>query len=140
MIRFLSVLVVMMLPAQAMALSCVAPAFNADIIAQTDLIFEGKATEIIEQREDKANELSKSALFKFSIDMLWAGDLTEGDVIIERNIYWGDGFQLGESYLVVAQKQENQYVAGICGNTTPLHYAEEKLKILNDVFSKEEGH
>lgn len=136
-------------PSQAMALSCAQPMVNEETVGQTDLIFEGRPIEIIKGKKyvDKDGRLNHSKLgnpmdahitYKFSVEKLWKGDIPDKEVLMVKNGYWGDTFKVNDAYLVFASKKDDQYESPLCGNTTSLYYAGDKIQKLKNLINTEE--
>lgn len=124
----------------AFALSCAQPQVNAAVIGETDVIFEGVVTGekrmVGGEEEDVTVKLDKTASFTFQVTRSWKG-VQKGDVLtIGRNTYWGDGFQMGQPYLVFASRdKDNVLTAELCGPTVPLQYAGAYKQALESYFA-----
>lgn len=139
-VRFALIMSMVLLASpKAHALSCTMPVLNQQAIEGVSLIFEGKV--LSEDGKEvgpafpgtKTSDLSK---FTFSIEKLWKGDVQGAKVQIIRDVYWGDGFTVGSEYLVVATGNDGKFYANLCGNTTPLSMAGDKLEILKIQFKQ----
>jgi len=124
----------------AKALSCADPVLDAAVIETSALIFEGtvieKTGEVNTFIPKKGGSLNDLKGYQFKITKLWKGDISGDTVDIVRNAYWGDGFHIGSSYLVVANKIDGQYLSAICGHTRPIDHAENKIDTLKKHYRK----
>lgn len=124
-----------MLPEKAEALSCAPVQWDREAIDRVSIIFEGTVVS-----EDPITSVHKSVdqnvKFGFSVEKLWKGKMPTGmdKIYVIRNIYWGDGFEMGKSYLVTAMKSEMGYVAALCSFVIPLEDAQDEIEILKDVL------
>lgn len=125
----------------AQALSCAQPKVDSEMISTTDVIFEGVVTGekrmVGGEEEDVTVKLDKTASFTFQVTRSWKG-VQKGDVLtIGRNTYWGDGFQMGQPYLVFASRsaKDNGLTAELCGPTVPLQYAGAYKQALKSYFA-----
>ena len=132
-------------PAAAHALSCAPPRVDAQTVGAATAIFEGVVTG--ERREDAAirpgteEALGKDVTFTFLVSKGWKG-ATEGETLtVRRNIYWGDGFRMGQAYFVFAEGKDKDGVltAGLCGPTTALEYAEPLRGMLQKALAGHDG-
>ncbi len=127
-------------PATAHALSCAPPQYTKQSVDNAAAIFEGV---VVGDRRDDVNvkpgqeaALDKSVSYSFLVSRAWKG-VTDGEtVVVRRNIYWGDGFQMGGTYLVFAERRDADgvLVAGLCGLTGGLEYAGETRKFLAETL------
>ena len=119
------------------AMSCIPPVLNDETIEAADLIFQGKVLEAgPEPDSSDLQGMERAQDFVFSVDKVWKGSVDSDRITISRNVYWGDGFTLDTGYLVVSQMEDGQYHAPLCGNTTHIMSAGDKLEILNMKFGK----
>jgi len=132
-------------PAAAHALSCAPPHADRTAVESAAAIFEGVVTG--DRRADAAIQpgadasVDKNVTFTFLVSKSWKG-VTEGETVtVRRNIYWGDGFQMGKAYLVFAEGRDKDgvLVAGICGLTMPLEYADSTREMLQKVQDGTDG-
>lgn len=132
-------------PASAHALSCAPPRLDSASVASAAAIFEGVVTG--DRREDTSIQpgteaaRDKNVTFTFLVSKSWKG-VTEGETVtVRRNIYWGDGFQMGKAYLVFAETRDDTgvLVAGLCGLTTAVEYAESAREMLQKVQDGTDG-
>lgn len=136
---FLAFAVLVSTPAQA--LSCAQPKVDAEMIAATDVIFEGVVTGerrmVGGEEDDVTVKLQKTATFTFQVTRGWKGVGKGAVLTIGRNTYWGDGFQMGQPYLVFASRSEkdNMLTAALCGPTVPLQYADAYKKVLAEHYA-----
>ncbi|MBW7911973.1 MAG: hypothetical protein H3C49_11985 [Alphaproteobacteria bacterium] len=127
-------------PAAAHALSCAPPQHTKHSVDNAAAIFEGV---VVGDRRADANikpgdaaALDKTVSFSFLVSRAWKG-VTDGEtVVVRRNVYWGDGFQMGGTYLVFAERRDADgvLVAGLCGLTGGLEYAGETRKFLAETL------
>lgn len=113
----------------AHALSCAPPQLTQHTLESAAAIFEGV---VVADRRDDVNivpgseeALDKNVTYSFLVSKAWKG-VTDGETVnVRRNIYWGDGFQMGKAYLVFAERkdQEGVFLAGLCGLTSDLAFA-----------------
>lgn len=139
--KFVTVFIIVMTcltPARmAFALSCMPVAWDANAIASADLIFEGSVT-AAEPITITKDSLEKNVRYEFAVQKLWKGKLpwSLNQINIIRNTYWGDGFTVGDSYLVTAIKTDIGYVVPLCRESTPLDQAADKIKVLEQILGK----
>lgn len=115
----------------AAALSCAQPVVDEETIQNASAIFEGVVTaerKMVggEQDEDVVQKLDATATYTFQVTRPWKG-VAKGSVVqVARNTYWGDGFAMGQPYLVFGThpKEGEPLTAELCGPTVPLQYAE----------------
>jgi hypothetical protein len=70
--------------------------------------------------------IANLSVFEFTVIRGWKGAAAGQKIRVVRNTYWGDGFDMGEAYLVVGDRQiDDLYVAPTCGNTVHLRFAAE---------------
>lgn len=127
----------------ALALSCAQPKVNEDIIDHSSAIFEGVV--IAEKKTDadvvpgSKSSLDNGVVYTFEVTRGYKGAEAGNKLEVTRNIYWGDGFTMGQAYLVFAVRQgHNGYlVSDLCGPTTGLAYADEYRKVLDIHFGPE---
>lgn len=127
-------------PVAAHALSCAPPQHTKHSVDNAAAIFEGVV--VGDRREDvniKPGDtvaLDKNVSYSFLVSRAWKG-VTDGEtVVVRRNVYWGDGFQMGGTYLVFAERRDTDgvLVAGLCGLTGGLEYADETRKFLAETL------
>jgi hypothetical protein len=122
--------------ATALALSCAPPRLDDAAIEAAVAIFEGTAGEkrALSFRERAAihlNPIEKLGgaiedlrVYRFTVTSGWKGMAPGQGVEVLFNSHWGDGFAVGESYLVVSPRQvEGLFWAPLCGNTVHASYA-----------------
>lgn len=127
-----SVLMIVLPVSGAFALSCAPPQLTPHAADSAAAIFEGV---VVGDRRDDVNivpgaqeALDKNVTYSFLVSKSWKG-VTDGETVaVRRNIYWGDGFQMGKAYLVFAERrdQDGALVSGLCGLTKPLAGAAEE--------------
>lgn len=114
----------------AAALSCAQPVVDEETIQNASAIFEGVVTgerKLVggEQDEDVVQKLEATATYTFQVTRAWKG-VAKGSVVhVARNTYWGDGFTMGQPYLVFGThpKEGAPLTAELCGPTIALQYA-----------------
>ena len=85
--------------------------------------------------------MNVSLPFGFKINTIWKSDfdkngISTDNITIIRNVYWGDGFKLNETYLVFANNDGNgNYVAGLCGIAIHSDHAGEAKEKLNNILT-----
>lgn len=122
-------LFVLLSGAPAHALSCAVPQLTPHALESAAAIFEGV---VVADRRDDVNivpgseeALDKNVTYSFLVSKSWKG-VTDGETVnVRRNIYWGDGLQMGKAYMVFAERkdQDGVLVSGLCGLTGELAYA-----------------
>jgi len=122
------------------ALSCAPPVVDEDTIRNASAIFEGVVTAerklVGGEQDDVVEKLEKTATYTFQVTRAWKG-VAKGSVVeVQRNIYWGDGFTMGQPYLVFGthRKEGGALTAALCGPTVPLQYAEPFRQILMQYY------
>jgi hypothetical protein len=135
-----SVLVVLCFyaPGAALARSCLPPTMDAAVVRNAAVIFEGVAghRRTLSRAEalvlDAAGMVAEGGgianlgVFEFTVIRGWKGAAAGQKIRVVRNTYWGDGFDLGEAYLVVGDRRiDDLYMAPLCGNTVHLRFAAE---------------
>lgn len=115
--------------APAAALSCAPPVVNEETIQNAAVIFEGVVTAerkmVGGEQEDVVEKLEATATYTFQVTRAWKG-VAKGSVVqVQRNTYWGDGFDMGQAYLVFGTqgKEGAPLTAGLCGPTVLLQQA-----------------
>jgi len=120
----------------AAALSCAPPVVNEETIQDASAIFEGVVTAerkmVGGDEEDVVEKLEKTATYTFQVTRAWKGVAKDSIVEVQRNIYWGDGFAMGQPYLVFGthRKEDGPLTAALCGPTVLLQYAEPFKQVL----------
>lgn len=125
----------------AAALSCAQPVVNEETIQNASAIFEGVVTgerKLVggEQDEDVVQKLDATATYTFQVTRAWKG-VAKGSVVqVARNTYWGDGFAMGQPYLVFGThpKEGAPLTAELCGPTVSLQFAEAYKEALVQYF------
>lgn len=116
----------------AFALSCAPAQLTPHAADSAAAIFEGVV--VGDRRADvnivpgSQEALEKNVTYSFLVSKAWKG-VTDGETVaVRRNIYWGDGFRMGQAYLVVAERRDRDSVllSGLCGLTKPLAGAAEE--------------
>lgn len=139
-ICILAFLAFQMLPSTAHALSCAAPVMDEKAIEGAIAIFEGTMVAVQSEtpQSDRApSKMDVSGVYAFKVTKSWKGVEEGATVEIARNIYWGDGFEKGVDYLIVAETAENDtLVAGLCGLSARVEHADKSLKYLKKHYSE----
>lgn len=124
----------------ASALSCAQPVVNEETIQNASAIFEGVVTAerkmVGGEQDDVVQKLEKTATYTFQVTRAWKG-VAKGSVVeVQRNTYWGDGFAMGQPYLVFGthRKEGSPLTAELCGPTVPLQYAEPYKQVLAQYY------
>ena len=132
-------------PGAALARSCLPPTMDAAAVRNAAVIFEGVAghRRALSRAEaavlDAAGMVAEGGgianlgVFEFTVIRGWKGAAAGQKIRVVRNTYWGDGFDMGQAYLVVGDRRiDDLYVAPLCGNTVHLRFAAEagRLKAL----------
>jgi hypothetical protein len=135
----LAMLTVWVTPASA--LSCAKPVMSEDIIQSASAIFEGVVTAerkmVGGDESDVIKKMDKTATYTFQVTRAWKGVAKDSFVKVQRNDYWGDGFIIGQPYLVfgTSDKEGGPLTAEVCGPTVPLQYAEPYQKALAQYYA-----
>ncbi len=125
-------------PGAALARSCLPPTMDEAVVKNAAVIFEGVAGPRRALSHAEAAVLDAAGIvaegggianlkvFEFTVTRGWKGAAAGQKIEIVRNTYWGDGFDIGEAYLVVGDRRiDDLYVAPPCGNTMHLRFAAE---------------
>ncbi|MDX1402208.1 MAG: hypothetical protein R3245_09825 [Kiloniellales bacterium] len=126
----------LLLPGPAFALSCARPSLDQSAIDAAVMIFEGIAgpKRALAPGERKAVKsgavgaigggLEDFGVYRFEVTKGWKGADFGQSVQVLFNNYWGDGFSEGGSYLVVATQQIGDlFWAPLCGHTIDVKHA-----------------
>ncbi len=132
----LVVVLIIVLPRAAFGLSCARPILDEPAIETAVTIFEGIAgpkrslsfreRAIVRIRALKGRGGSTKALrvYSFTVTQGWKGATVGQSVDVLFNTHWGDGFTMGEAYLVVSPQQVgNLFWSPLCGHTIDVKYA-----------------
>jgi hypothetical protein len=127
------------LPAGAQAMDCVPAEVTEQTVEQADLIFEGIVREeALPADPADTSDTVRNATYHFTINKFWKGGLDGAkDLLVTRNIYWGDNLTVDAPYLVFADKTGDGYQAPLCGNTAPLNMAQDKLEQLQNILGEQ---
>ena len=90
----------------------------------------------VREQDDVVQKLEKTATYTFQVTRAWKG-VAKGSVVeVQRNTYWGDGFAMGQPYLVFGthRKEGSPLTAELCGPTVPLQYAEPYKQVLAQYY------
>ena len=135
----------------AYGLSCMPPVLDEAVIDEAVLIFEG---EVEVKRELSAKEkaalarahvttkgggLSDLKVYSFKVEKGWKGINSGEEVEVLRNTYWGDGFPIGERFLIVSnEKVKDLYVTSLCGPSISIRFARDQgsIKTLEEIIGK----
>lgn len=124
----------------AAALSCAQPVVNEETIQNASAIFEGVVTAerkmVGGEQEDVVEKLDATATYTFQVTRAWKGVAKGSIVQVQRNTYWGDGFAMGQPYLVFGthRKEGAPLIAELCGPTVPLQYAGPYKEVLAQYY------
>ena len=126
----------LLLPGAAFGLSCARPSLDETAIDAAIMIFEGIAgpKRLLDFRERaavrmhaikaKGGTTEDLRVYSFTVTRGWKGAATGQRVDVLFNSYWGDGFAVGEAYLVVSPRQVGNLVwAPLCGQTIDVSHA-----------------
>ena len=132
-------------PGTALARSCLPPTMDQAAVTSAAVIFEGVAGHARALSRAEAAVLDAAGMvaegggianlrvFEFTVTRGWKGAAAGQKIRVVRNTYWGDGFEMGEAYLVVGDRRiDDLYLAPPCGNTMHLGLAADagRLKAL----------
>lgn len=110
----------------AWALSCAPAQFNESTIENAAAVFEGKALGIV-----PGKSAENKVVYKFGVNRGFKGVSGGFITYVEVNAIWGDRFEIGKDYLVVAsEKNGDAWVSPLCGTTAPAEFATAQLKLL----------
>lgn len=126
----------LLLPGEALALSCASPSLDEAAINAATMIFEGTAGRkraLIPTERDAVHKrgfnsigggTSDLRVYGFTVTRGWKGAAKGQAVDVLFNTYWGDGFTEGETYLVVSPQQVgNLFSSPLCGYTSNMKLA-----------------
>jgi hypothetical protein len=126
------------LPFPAQALKCMPPVIDQAVVNNAALIFEGVA--IRQQTQSfglNGAVTSQKKSHVFAITKMWKGDPDIQVVGLENNILWGQDYDMGTPYLVVANVENGTFVIPACSYTRPVTDAAEGLNFLEHTSLQE---
>lgn len=145
---FMALVLLMFSAPPAWALSCAPPRFDESTIESAAAVFTGQALEVVQPKtrclgmegkrcisegtESKTeSKTGNRDVYKFGVQLGWKGAAPGFVTYVELDNSWGDNFEIGKYYLVVAsEKKGDVWVSPLCGNTMPAEFATEQLKVL----------
>lgn len=128
----------LLLPNEAIALSCARPNLDETAIEAAVMIFEGtagserrlgfreRAVVRLHGIKGRGGTTEDLKVYSFTVTRGWKGTAAGQSVEVLFNSYWGDGFAEGKSYLVVSPQQVGKFFwSPLCGHTIDVKYAAE---------------
>jgi hypothetical protein len=136
---------------RAYSLDCASPKLNKDYIEKAQLIFKGVPVNERTLTKDEAKLLQQEGLiysgslaeylvYEFEPSEVWKGADANQNLVIVRNTYWGDTFEIGDEVFIMAEYTiEDLYITDLCGISFSTEIAVNKgyFEILNKFFKNQ---